>query len=136
MKGFWELKGPSEADDCTANEGFIEDIAIDGRNYTKSPWKGGRFHESDGYNTCYNRLPSLHRKLRADPALLNEYDKIIRQQLEGGIIEQVRSTREPAESGNRVNYLPHHPVIRGGKDTTKVPVVYDGSAKNSKEENL
>ena len=98
------------------------------------PWKGGRFPESDGYNTCYNRLQSLHRKLLADPALLKEYDKIIRQQLEGGIIEQVRSTKQPAESGNRVNYLPHHPVIRGDKDTTNVRVVYDGSAKNSKEE--
>ena len=48
--------------------------------------------------------------------------------------DKVRSTRQPAESGNRVNYLPHHPVIRSDKDTTKVRVVYDGSAKNSKEE--
>ena len=93
-----------------------------------------RLNAIDGYNTCYNRFQSLHRKLRADPALLNEYDKIIRQQLEGGIIEQVRSTKEPAESGNRVNYLPHHPMIQGDKDTTKVCAVYDGSAKNSKEE--
>ena len=140
LKGFWELetigiKGPSQVDDCTANEGFIEDIAFDGKNYEVAlPWKGGRFPEPDGYNTFYNCLQSLHRKLRADPALLKEYDKIIRQQLEGGIIEQVRSTKQPAESGNRVNYLPHHPVIRGDKDTTKACVVYDGSAKNSKEE--
>ena len=78
LKGFWELKtigikGPSQVDDCTANEGFIEDIAFDGKNYEVAlPWKGGRFPESDGYKTCYNRLQYLHRKLRADPALLKD----------------------------------------------------------------
>ena len=71
LKGFWEIetigiKGPSEVDDCTANEGFIEDITFDGKNYEVAlPWKGGHFPESDGYNTYYNRLQSLHRKLRA-----------------------------------------------------------------------
>lgn len=28
-----------------------------------------------------------------------------------------------------VHYMPHHPVVRQGRSTTKVRVVYDGSAK-------
>jgi hypothetical protein len=136
---FWEtetigIKEPNEVHDCAADEGFIDDITFNGRNYEVGlPWKGGLFPGTDGYNTCYNRLQSLHRKLRTDQALLNEYSKIIREQLEGGIIERVPDTKETNESGKRVNYLPHHPVIRSDKDTTKVRVVYDGSAKISKD---
>ena len=49
LKGFWELetigiKEPSQVDDCSANEGFIEDIAFDGKNYEVAlPWKGRSF---------------------------------------------------------------------------------------------
>ena len=34
----------------------------------------------------------------------------------------------------RVYYSPHHAVVRKDRETAKVRIVYDGSAKNSKEE--
>ncbi len=98
------------------------------------PWKDSSFPVSNGYDTCSKRLQSLHQKLQADPVLLNEYNKIICDQLEAGIIERVTETSDSSNEETHINFLPHHPVIRRDKDTTKVRVVYDGSAKGSNDE--
>ena len=66
------------------------------------------------------------QRLRHDPELLKQYDKIIRDQLDQEIIELV-----PADSQGPIHYLPHHGVVRADKDTTKLRVVYDASSKMS-----
>ena len=76
-----------------------------------------------------NRLNSLHHKLRQDQRLLNEYDEIIKEQLQLGIIEEVKAETDDKFS-ETVHYLPHHAVLRQDRETTKVRVVYDGSAKS------
>jgi hypothetical protein len=59
----------------------------------------------------------------------------IQEQLRANIIE-----REPQENcvtdDNElpVHFSPHHAVIRKERETTKVRIVYDGSAKSSKKE--
>ena len=53
---------------------------------------------------------------------------IIETQLEQGIMEVVK---EDGVSSGMVHYLPHHAVVRHDKDTTKVIVVYDASAKSN-----
>lgn len=139
LKQFWEteaigIKGSNQIVE-DANEGFLEEIAFDGQRYEVGlPWKDGSFPSSDNYHGCYNRLQCLHRKLRTDSALLGEYDKIIRDQLERGIVERVPDAKVKVGDDTRVHYLPHHPVVRRDKDTTKVRIVYDGSAKSSQEE--
>ena len=45
-----------------------------------------------------------------------------------GIIEQVPSSELVAEVG-KVHYLPHRPVIRADKTTTKIRAVFDASCK-------
>ena len=62
----------------------------------------------------YNRLKSLNRKLRKTPDILKEYDDVIRNQLELGIIEEVTELAEMGE----VTYLPHRAVIREDHETT------------------
>ena len=66
--------------------------------------------------------------LKASPDLLNEYDAIIKLQEEQGIIERVMPTEE--NEAGKTHYLPHHPVVRKDKTTTKVRVVCDASAAN------
>ena len=46
----------------------------------------------------------------------------MREQLKSGVIEQVSESPQPPD---RVHYLPHHPVVRKDKTTSKVKVVYD-----------
>ena len=67
--------------------------------------------------------------LRKDDKLLHNYDLIIREWLDIGIIEHV-DLSVPKEV-NQIHYLPHHGVIRQDKDTTKLRIVYDASARAS-----
>ena len=64
------------------------------------------------------------------PDLLREYDKVIKDQLAKGIIEPVNDS---STLSRNVNYLPHHAIVRQDRETTKVRVVYDGSAKDKGE---
>ncbi|CAB4039992.1 Hypothetical predicted protein [Paramuricea clavata] len=68
------------------------------------------------------------RRLKKEPALLTEYDSIIREQVERGIVEQVAAL----EKVDKVHYLPHQAVIRKDAVTTKVRVVYDTSSEECK----
>ncbi len=62
--------------------------------------------------------------------MLKEYDRIIKEQAEQGIIEQVTSL----EKADKVHYLPHQAVVRKDAVTTKVRIVYDASSKGSKSD--
>ena len=61
--------------------------------------------------------------------MLSEYDNIIREQLRHGIVEYVDKSEKPESFNGEYHYLPHHGVIRQDSVTTKLRIVYDGSAK-------
>ena len=65
--------------------------------------------------------------LKTQPEILKQYDQVIKEQLESGVVEEVRQD-QVLEPGN-VHYLPHRGVVRLDRDTTKVRVVYDASSK-------
>ena len=52
-----------------------------------------------------------------------------RDQLHRGIVEVVTDRAHPTEG--REHYLPHHAVIRQDKQTTRLRIVYDASARTS-----
>ena len=140
LKEFWETESIGikdlPADQDTRKESFAFDVKLNGGRYeVKLPWKEDRLPSSDHYQLCENRLRSLHHKLRKDPALLTEYDNIIQEQLNTGIIEEVSSGDFNNEKATQIHYLPHHAVVRKDRETTKVRIVYDGSAKTSKDDN-
>ena len=83
----------------------------------------------DHLNLCENHLRSLLRRLQFKPQMLLEYDKIIREQLRQGIVEYVDDSEKPQMFNGEYHYLPHHGVIWQDSDTTKLRIVYDGSAK-------
>ena len=60
---------------------------------------------------------------------MHNYDQIIREQLDTGIIEHV-DLGFPTEV-NQIHYLPHHGIIQQDKKTTKLRIVYDASACSS-----
>ena len=92
------------------------------------PWKDGIVESvSSDYEMCHNRLLSLYRKLKGNNELLNQYDAIFMDQLAKGIIERVPLEEEGA---NNAHFLCHFGVIRNDRKTTKLRVVFDGSAKS------
>ena len=77
-------------------------------------------------------MRSLWNKLRRDENLLNQYNNIVSDQIEKGIIERV----DPKLKDNLVHYLPHQPVVTPNKTTTELRVVYDASAHTNTEVSL
>ena len=51
----------------------------------------------------------------------------MKEQCQRGILEDVDFS-QPTTVG-RVHYLPHHPVVRKDKSTSRVRIVYDASSK-------
>ena len=84
---------------------------------------------TDNYSPSKSRLVSLLSRLRNDPRVLKEYHAVIQKQVNAGVVERVEE--DGAGEVGEVHYLAHHPVVCQGKQTTKVRVVYDASAKKS-----
>ena len=81
------------------------------------------------YQLSLKRLTGLFSRLRRDPPLLQEYDAVIQEQISKGIVEVV-SGSELGDRGD-THYVPHHAVVRQDKETTKLRVVFDASAKST-----
>ena len=134
LRRFWDLEsvGITEVSDKgIREESFPASIKynfINGRYEVKLPWNSNR-PESTNQGMCLVRLRQLMARLKRSPALLQEYNKIFQTQLEANIIELV-----PKAEWNACNahFLPHHGVVREDKDTTKLRIVFDGSAKVEK----
>lgn len=128
IKHFWDLGTLGiKRDEPLVYEKFIEDITHNGERYeVKLPFKESRPFLPDNYQLSKLRLESLVRRLKSNPEVLKHYDEAI-QELKKNIIEPVNMEEQP-EVGS-VHYLPHRAVIRLDKDTTKLRVVYDASAK-------
>ena len=114
-----------------SHDGFNEQVCFNGQCYkVPLPWHANHPAISSDYELCVNRLQSLQRKLLKEPELIHEYNKIIEEQLSKGIMERVAAEKDSEEE--EVHYLPHHAVIRRDCKTTKLRIVYDGSAKPPK----
>ncbi|XP_028416198.1 uncharacterized protein LOC114539993 [Dendronephthya gigantea] len=94
---------------------------------TGLPWKGSYFPVGTNEANSQRRLRTLVSKLKAT-GKLEEYNKVIREQLEEGVVEPV-----PEKSEGREFYIPHKGVFRETAESTKLRVVYDASARPSKE---
>ena len=69
------------------------------------------------------RLESLVKRLKK-AGKLDDYDAIIKEQLQEGIIEEA-----PLAATGQEFYIPHKAVVRESAETTKMRIVHDASAK-------
>ena len=78
---------------------------------------------------AYGRLKSCLKKLHSKPELLKKYNAVIQDQIEKGVIEKANHE----VSVGLQHYIPHHAVVKLQKTNTKVRIVYDASAKITKD---
>lgn len=142
LRQFWDTESIGINDttlECQQPIKFEDEfsaISYNGQMYEVGlPWKDDCLPSSDHQQMCETRLKFLHRRLSKEPVLLSEYHNIIQEQERSGIIE--RADESPGVNSNikGVQYSPHHAVVRKDHETTKVHIVYDGSAKTTKNEN-
>ena len=131
LRRFWEVESVGEHSDDDVIRKFEKDITFNGNRYvTKLPFKPNHEFLPDNYRLCESRLAKLRKRLSSNPQLLSDYDKIFQSYQKDGIIEIVDESEIMTEPG-AVHYLPHRPVVRQDKETTKVRAVFDASAKVS-----
>ena len=98
VRRFWNLDdiNVSKISGSDVLQRFEESVEYDNCRYTvRLPWKEMVDAIPDNYSLCKARLLSLLNRLKKNPGLLKEYDKIIREQEQEGIIENVDSICEP-----------------------------------------
>ena len=129
LKKFWNLEtlGIKEGEIPAYNQ-FIEGITFqEGRYCVQLPWKSTHLPPPDNFNLSQLRLRGLLKHLQQEPSLLQRYDTVIKEQLKEGIVKAVQ---DPWTSiGEKVHYMSHHGVVRDDKQTTKLRIAYDASAK-------
>ena len=133
FKQVFEVESQESPEDIDSEKSkFIEtcNIRKAGDRYeTGLPWKPDLDEPlSDNRTLCLNRLKSLHYRLKKDPELFNSYNGIFQEQLKAGIIERVPKEKE--NKGN-VHFMPHHGVVRKDRQTSKLRIVFDGSARSA-----
>ena len=139
LEDFWRMEtigitdSPYDSDDKEAQRLFHESISFrDGRYEVGWPWKA---HNDlpDNYQLAKGRLTTLLRRFRREPETLKTYNHVLQEQLQASIIEV--APPEVDRFTHRLHYLPHHPVLSPGSTTTKLRIVYDGSAKTTNTNN-
>ena len=93
---------------------FKENISrtSEGRYEVNVPWiPGSKLTDTNEHNSR-SRLVGVEKKLRQREEVQREYNKIVKDQLEQGIIEKVPKL----PTGERIFYLPHKPVVRQRPD--------------------
>ena len=131
LSKFWTTDSIGITDDVDVVKGeFLKDVRYkedESRYEVSLPWKEGCQIGSNGYSQCVKRLDQVFSRSKGEPELLKEYDNVIKGQFQAGIIERVV---DPQLNLDDAHYLPHHGVTRHDKQTTKLRVVFDGSAKH------
>ena len=128
VRKFWEIEDIGVGNSNDTIEKFQSSVKFDGKHYSvELPWKYDHGSLPDNFTLAKARLSSLVRRLKQQPERLKEYDDTIKNQEAEGIVENVANHRTIAPEN--VHYIPHREVIREDRSTTKMRIVYDGSAK-------
>ena len=132
LKCLTDLETVGIREEDPVHEAFQEEIVFTGeRHSVKLPWRAGKFNLPENCKLAEGRLKGQLKRLRKTPELLKAYDEVIQKQKHDGIVEP--APKEP--TGEKITYIPHQAVIRENAGTTKLRIVYDASAKLTRDQN-
>ena len=132
LKQNWEIEdvsAPHETpiiriEDQLAMKKVKNSLTYENKMYRVSiPWKMNKPALPDNYIMALSRLENTEKRLKRSPEVAHAYNQCFDHYIEKGYVTRVqdRSTSKW--------YLPHFPVLRPDKDTTKTRIVFDASAK-------
>ena len=135
LKRFWDLetmgitppKPAMTSDESVAWHKVSQSIKFENDHYVVAvPWRNERPSLPNNRSLAERRLESTERKLEKNPEIADSYQKVIKEYLEKKYIRRV-SPDEPTPPEEWL--LPHFPVVRADRSTTKTRIVFDASAK-------
>uniref|UniRef100_A0A914PPY8 Integrase catalytic domain-containing protein n=1 Tax=Panagrolaimus davidi TaxID=227884 RepID=A0A914PPY8_9BILA len=135
---FWNLErmgiidsSVKDQEDKIVEEKFQASLQFkDKRYYISWPFKSNEPQLPSNAGLSIARLKSTWKKLQQDPDLLKQYSASMDDQNQRGTTEIAPKVPQ----GSIVHYLSHHAVVNDQKATTKLRVVFDGSAKSSTQQ--
>ncbi|XP_076658716.1 uncharacterized protein LOC143362429 [Halictus rubicundus] len=128
---FWDLEECEprrhlSAEDKQCEQYFATTTTRDeqGRYIVRLPFNNKTEMLGETYNRALKRFQALERRLQIDSNLKQQYKEFIDEYRKLGHMSAAKQTTNCDGF-----YLPHHAVIKTTSNTTKLRVVFDGSAK-------
>ena len=104
---------------------FDNSISLDSQRYEiMLPWRSGLHLTDNFYFISKKRLQSIITSL-SKSNMFEQYNNVIKTYLEKDYIEK-------CERSDIECFIPHHAVVKADRTTTKLRIVFDGSAKTNK----
>ncbi|CAG7720391.1 unnamed protein product, partial [Allacma fusca] len=136
LQRFWELEDTESArvftnDEQVCEEHFAKTHHRDsnGRYVVRLPFR--QTHPlGNSRIAALRRLRSIERKLEANEEIRIQYHKFMNEYISLGHMQLVPTSQLQIPDYESF-YLPHHCVLKDSSTTTKLRVVFDGSAKSS-----
>ena len=137
MKNCFSYIYPNNIKEISDEENVFDfykgNLTFDGKRYkVKLPLKTHYESSPDNYSIAKSRLIGLQKQLNLNPELREKYDAVIKTYLDENILEEVKDDK----TFDNVHYLPRRAVIKNERDTTKIRVAFDASAKSPKQPSL
>ncbi|XP_065190931.1 uncharacterized protein LOC135821860 [Sycon ciliatum] len=95
-----------------------------GRYEIQLPWNARKVELRNNYAMALRRLSSTEKRLQHSSEVAAAYSQAIDDYVHKGYVEQVQA----ADIANSGWFLPHFPIVRMDKSTTKVRMVFDAAA--------
>ena len=134
MRKFWEIEEVSskmplvgQEDQCEKHFKETHTRKIDGRYIVRLPFKENKSQIGSSYDMALQRFHRLEKRLVNNNDLYAEYTEFLKEYINLGHMSDISDTDDITEG----YYLPHHAVRNNASLTTKLRVVFDGSAKSS-----
>ena len=134
LSKFWELEEvPSckvlSSEQIACEEHFVKNTTrnSEGRYIVRLLFNGRRNEIGHSRNVALRRLHFLENRFHRQPELKSPYDEFLSEYEQLGHMSQLENDGTTPEGF----YLPHHAVVKEDSLTTKIRVVFDGSAKSS-----
>jgi hypothetical protein len=135
LQKFWEVEDMPKVKHYTKEEKACEEHFVktvsrkpDGRYVVRLPTKDCISKLGESRNTALKRLQQVQRRLEIDPDRKKQYSKFMQEFIDLG---HMRAAKPSDNRPGPVYYLPHHCVVKDSSTTTKLRVVFDGSAKST-----
>lgn len=134
LERFWQIEEPATESRKFSNEEeecltFFEETTKrdkNGKFIVKMPLKNINIL-GDTLNIAISRLKAMERKFNSNHELKNYYINFMKEYEQAGHMTKINESDVQSPY-----YLPHHPVVRADSVTTKLRVVFDGSAMPSR----
>ena len=134
LKKFWEIESASTTletpvvriEEQLALNKVKQSFTYEQQMYRVGvPWKCNDPALPNNYKMARQRLENTEKRLKRSPEIGKAYGECIKKYMERGY---VRKLKEDDHLTSRW-FLPHFPVLRPDKDTTKTRIVFDAAAK-------